>query len=81
MSDPAGGMGSSLGVVVFSGGMLVIFFLQLKLFLFIEIPTNSHLSISTKPGKNYLTVQELATGFFSPLQVKLFRNTTDSNQY
>ena len=53
--------------------MLVVFFLQLKLFLFIEIPrTNSHLSISTKPGKNYLTVQELATGFFSPLQVKLF---------
>ena len=43
--------------------------------------TNSHLSISTKPGKTYLAIQELATGFFFPLRVKLFlyRNTTDSN--
>ena len=117
MSDPAGGMGSSLGVFFllffplqlglgriiykfgypggreascffffqlglgrivykfdYPGGRDARFFsLQLKLFLFIEIATtNSHLSISTKPGKNYLTVQELATGFFSPLQVKLF---------
>ena len=47
-------------------------FLQLiKLFLLIEIPRiASHLSISTKPGKNYLTVQDLGTGFF--FQVKLF---------
>ena len=45
---------------------------RLSCFKVVSLYTNSHLSISTKPGKNYLTIQELATGFFSPLQVKLF---------
>ena len=43
---------------------------------------NSHLSISTKPGKNYLTLQELATGFFSPSKLSCFSkeiDTTDSH--
>ena len=35
--------------------------------------TNSHLSISTKPGKNYLTIQELARGFLFPLQGAIYR--------
>ena len=45
---------------------MLIFPLQFKLFLFIEIPQIViSLRISTKPGKNYLTVQELATGFLT----------------
>ena len=103
MSDPAGGMGSSLGAFFllqlglgriiykfgypggreanffsqlslgrivykfdYPGGRDAIFFLQLKVISLYTNTTNSHLSISTKPGKNYLTIQELATGFFLP---------------
>ena len=54
--------------------MLVVFFLlQLKLFLFIEIPqiviSLSILSL----GRIILTVQELATGFFFQVKLFLFR--------
>ena len=72
MSDPAGGMGSSLGVVFFSWRDASYFFSPTQVVSLYRNTTNSHLSISTKPGKNYLTVQELATGFSPPLQVNLF---------
>ena len=52
--------------------LVVIFFSNLICFSYRN--TTNSLSISTKPEKNYLTVQELATGFFfSPS--KLFLQT------
>ena len=70
MSDPPGGMGGSLGSSFLQLGLGGIIYKfdhpggREASFFFKCI--NSHLSISTKPGKKYLTVQELATGFLFP---------------
>ena len=71
MSDPAGGMGGSLGV--FSPP--VCFLLQLGLGRIVyrfDHPGGREARSFCFLIENYLTVQELATGFFSPSKFKLF---------